>query len=468
LVLHYLTSGLGKENFIKKMNDKQKFITLIVALMCNFTFLANAQNNEPTAEAKKLPECIKSHGEDSIETRRTMSVLQEDYKNRDYFYAYKWFTYMFTKAPCAYKTVYLYGQYTIKELIADSNYAKRKENLVDTLLMIFPTRIKYFGEEGLVKGTWAFNLGKFRPDSIKTVLSLYKDYVNSERDNLDDVIYIRDYMRNAVNGHIKKLLTKEELFNIYDLLSTVSEENKIKYGADDSTQYLNWNNTIILMDSYMSQFLKCADIDAIYAPKIKSDPDNIELTNKVIKLYKTAGSCNDNANFVALLEKSFALSPNAIAAEGLANYFEKKGNNSKANDYFEKAADLSTDPKKKEDLYIKLADKNRGNSSVAKSFARKALDINPNNGYAIIIIGSAIYSSACGDEFDKGMAACAAVEMFQKAKNLDPSVTADANKLIASYSKYFPTSEQVFFRGLKEGQSYSIPCSGVSAIIKVK
>lgn len=451
------------------MNDKQKIVTFILALMCNFTFLATAQSNAPTEEAKKLPECIKSHGEDSLETRRTMSVLQEDFKNKDYVYSYKWFTYMFTKAPCAYKSVYIYGQNILTILADDPKYAARKKGLVDTLMMLFPTRIKYYGEEGLVKAKWAINIGKYRPENVLEALKHYEFYIESEKDNLDDAAYIRDYMRQATLAYKKTLIGKEQLFSTYDKLSIISEANKIKFSAD-SNQLKNWTGTVILLDKMMSPYLKCADIDAIYQPKIKADPENKDLIIKVIRLYKIAGPlCKDNPNFVALLEKSFALEPNAIAAEELGNYFDKKKNTAKANDYFEKAADLSADNVKKEELYIKLAKRFvSSNVGTAKSFANKVLAINPNNGYAIIIQGIALYKSKCGDKFDMAMAACAAVDLFNKAKAVDPSCAKEANAQIAIHARYYPLKADAFFRGLKGGDSYTIPCLGVTTTVRIK
>lgn len=451
------------------MNDKQKIVTFILALMCNFTFLATAQNNGPTDEARRLPECIKSHGVDSIETRRTMSVLQEDFGNKDYDYSYKWFTYMFNNAPCAYKSVYIYGQVTLNNIIDKPKYATRREGLIDTLLLLFPTRIKYFGEEGPVKAKWALNIGRYRPNNVSEALKLYEFYIESEKDKLDDVTYIRDYMRQATLAHKKTLLTKEQLFNLYDNLSGISETYKLKF-AGDSVQYSNWENTIIYMDKLMLPYMKCADIDLVYQPKLKADPNNKELINKAIKFYKAAGPlCKDNLNFVALLEKSFSIEPNAVAAEELAMYFDKKKNKVKANDYYEKAAELSNDNKKKETLYMMLAERNLNtNFGAAKSYANKVLALNSNNGKAIIIQGIAIYKAKCGDKFDQAMAACAAVEMFNRAKSVDPSCTAQANAQIAQYKKFYPLKADAFFRNLKTGDSYTIPCSGITATVVTK
>lgn len=451
------------------MNDKRKIVAFFLALLCNFTFLATAQSNAPTEEAKKLPECIKSHGEDSLETRRTMSVLQEDYKNKDYVYAYQWYTYMFTKAPCAYKSVYQYGPVIISALIDNPKFAARKKGLTDTLLMVFPTRIKYFGEEAVNKARWAKTIGRYRPEQATEALNLYAFYFESEKDRLDDVSYLKDNMQQAIAAHKKLLYTKEQLFTLYDQLSSYTEVYKARY-SNDTNEFKSWNNTSLILDKMMKPYLKCADVDAIYQPKLKADPENPVLISKVIKLYQNAGPlCKDNPNFIALVEKSFALEPNARAAEELGNYFDKKKNTVKANQYLEKAADLSTDNAKKEELYIKLARRYvSSNVSMARSFASKVLAINPNNGTAIIIQGIALYKAKCGDKFDQAMAACAAVDMFNRAKAVDPSCAKEANAQIAIHAKYYPLKSDAFFRGLKNGDSYTISCLGVTTTVRTK
>lgn len=446
------------------MKEKQKIVALILFLLGNFTFLATAQSNKPTDEAMKLPECIKSHGVDSLETRKNMSLFQEDFKNKDYELAYKWWTYVFNNAPCSYKSVHQNGPVMLGKLIDNPALAARKKNLVDTLLMVYPTRIKYFGEEAFVKGIWAYSLSKYKADNLNEILSLYKFYHEKETDKLNE-FYLRDYLRNGIVAYKKTLINNEALFNLYDNLSTTGELNR-DMNKDDSVSYQEWSDYLSKIDKMMLPYLKGKDIDLIFLPKLKANPEDKVLINKAIKFYKADPLYKDNPNFIGLLEKSYNLEPNAQAAESLGRYFESKKNTSKANDYFEKAAELSTDNNKKEELYYKLAKNNIANLSVAKGFANKALAINANNGNAIIILGLAAYRNKCGSKFDMAAAACLAVDYFNRAKNVDPSCATEANKQIANHRKFFPSKSDAFFLGIKDGDSYTIPCSGESTTIR--
>jgi len=44
------------------------------------------------------------------------------------------------------------------------------------------------------------------------------------------------------------------------------------------------------------------------------------------------------------------------------------------------------------------------------------------------------------------------------AKKVDPELTDAAQKRIATWSKYFPSSEIIFFHDLNVGDSYTVGC----------
>lgn len=115
--------------------------------------------------------------------------------------------------------------------------------------------------------------------------------------------------------------------------------------------------------------------------------------------------------------------------------------------------------------FLKLGDKYRieGEYEKARDCALKALDINPNSGLAYFLIGFTYAQSAdfCfEDEYEKKMVYCLVVDMFEKAKEVDSSVSERANELIKVYSLHFPRgpSEGVFISGINEGDKYKIEC----------
>lgn len=83
-------------------------------------------------------------------------------------------------------------------------------------------------------------------------------------------------------------------------------------------------------------------------------------------------------------------------------------------------------------------------------------------GAAYMLIGRLYASSGpiCGPGtgWDSQIVTWPAIDKWKKAKSVDPSVAAEANKLINRYRKFMPSKEDIFQRGLKVGQSYNIPC----------
>ena len=77
----------------------------------------------------------------------------------------------------------------------------------------------------------------------------------------------------------------------------------------------------------------------------------------------------------------------------------------------------------------------------------------PNQGRCYILIGCCYAAAKPYTEADYPAAKAAilnktvfwaAVDQFNKAKQVDPSCASDADKLIAAYSKYYPTKEEIF------------------------
>ena len=96
---------------------------------------------------------------------------------------------------------------------------------------------------------------------------------------------------------------------------------------------------------------------------------------------------------------------------------------------------------------------NLKNYPQARAYARASLNSREDQGRCYIVIGCAYAASQPYSTADYPAAKAAilnktvfwaAVDKFVKAKSVDPSCAADADKLIATYSKYYPTREEMF------------------------
>ena len=94
----------------------------------------------------------------------------------------------------------------------------------------------------------------------------------------------------------------------------------------------------------------------------------------------------------------------------------------------------------------------------ARSYARKALSINPNYCEANLLIGNiyvAASSSFEGTALEKSAVFWLAVDYFNKARRSEDCAI-DAAAKASEYTKYFPNAEDAFMEGFKEGDTYKV------------
>ena len=87
------------------------------------------------------------------------------------------------------------------------------------------------------------------------------------------------------------------------------------------------------------------------------------------------------------------------------------------------------------------------------------MKLNPNSGAAYILLAKAYaaYAPKYGeDNFDHSSVYWVVVDKLQRAKQVDPTVAAEANELIKTYRQHFPSKEDAFFRSITEGTSVKI------------
>ena len=98
--------------------------------------------------------------------------------------------------------------------------------------------------------------------------------------------------------------------------------------------------------------------------------------------------------------------------------------------------------------------------SDARRSALKAAELREGWGRPYLLIGDMYAKSSrkCGDDWNQRLAVLAAIEKYRYAKNVDSSVTDEANNKIGIYSKSKPTQDMGFMRGKKEGDALTVSC----------
>lgn len=141
------------------------------------------------------------------------------------------------------------------------------------------------------------------------------------------------------------------------------------------------------------------------------------------------------------------------------------GNYKEAISLLNQAVAETDDKNRKAELTMHVASIYYGqlkNYSEARKSALQAAGFRPNWGAPYMLIGNLYASSGplCGPGrgFDSQRVAWAAIDKWAYAKAIDPSVTSEANKKIATYSQYLPDKSDLFMMGIATGSTIRIPC----------
>ncbi len=205
----------------------------------------------------------------------------------------------------------------------------------------------------------------------------------------------------------------------------------------------------------------CETLNRLLSESFDAKPEDVENLKSISTLLRRY-ECVDLPLYAKVAEKLYSLDPTADAAYSLAMMFLKRQEFDKTETYLKEAIDKAEDSDpSKADYYMWMAKVKQAKKQyvAAKANLLEVLKLNPKSGQAYIMLGRtyASYAPQYGeDAFDHASVYWLAVDKFMKAKQVDPSVAEEANKLIGDYSPHFPSKEEAFFRSISEGSTVKI------------
>ena len=410
------------------------------------------------------------HGADSLRCLENISIYTEYVKTNNFKDAYKPWKVVFTEAPIAQVGTYTNGAKILRALIASTKDAAQQKNYFNELMAVHDQRIKYLDQlNGLVKTptTKGSILGMKAHDyivfsgsnlDVETAYKMVKEAIDLEKENSDYFMF-----QDLMDISSRKLKTddahKEQFIQDYLTASGYAEE-ALKAATKQSTKKL-LKTTKDNVDAYFinSGAASCENLQAIYGPKVAQNKSNLDYLKQVISVMQMLKCTNEEAYFEAS-EAAHVIEPTAATAAGCGYMYYKKGDLDKSISYFDQAIELEQDVMAKaENSYnaavVLMSKKMYGK---ARQYANKALSFNPNSGKAYILIAQ-MYAASPNWSDEAALNKCVyftAIDKLQRAKNVDPSVAEEAQKLINTYSAYTPKDEDLFFLGLKKGSSVTI------------
>jgi tetratricopeptide (TPR) repeat protein len=413
------------------------------------------------------------YGADSIGCMTNLSLYREyykqwkstGYKSESVNDAIKPWRKAFFECPKSSQKMYLDGlkmmNYYFKKAPDEQQGA-----YMDTIEMIYLQRLENFptrkgkSQKGDIYGRLGSDIMKLMPERANLAYDYLKESVALEQDDASIsslVYYFRATIRKVKNGEADETL----VVDTYDELSTLIESNLDK-NAKDPKKLAHWENAQSNIEKTFEPFATCEALVGIYQKKFEATPEDLDLLKKITKILRKK-KCTASELFFAATKKLYELEPTPKAAMLMGKMLIEEQDFSSAAKYMEEAAEMIEDDKEKADILADLATiYYKLNQYVrSRSYAREAIKLNASDGMSYILIGDMYAASAsdCGNnELTSKVAYWAAVDKYYQAKRADPELTELASKRVATYQKYFPLMETIFFHDLKEGDSYKVEC----------
>ncbi|WP_372752000.1 tetratricopeptide repeat protein [Labilibaculum sp.] len=430
---------------------KTKLLIVTMVLLFSNLFTVKAQ----TLESK--------YGLDSAQTILNASLYIEMVKQGNFKDALKGWRYVYNNAPAYQKSTYINGVKIMEGLYRSS----KNEKYIDTLMMVYDKRIKYFGANGKYSKGWI--LGRKGGDlfaykkkdiaSVKEAYSIMKESIEIQGLKSEAKVIANTMEASKVLVQNSEIEPEEVIDNYLLFMDIAKKQMDLEKNAAKKD---NINNARLNVEQifFAAGVADCETLSNIFTPKFQANNSDMVLIDKILRMLNRQ-ECEDGALYAAVAERKYELEPNADAAHNLAKMFIKKKEFDKSKQYLVKAIELETDAEIKADLHFKLANIHFYDKeySSAKSQALKAASLKSNWGLPYLLIGKAYaaYSKNYGSTpLEKQSVYWVAVDKFLKAKAIDPECATEARELINTYAKYFPRKEEAFFEGIKEGDTYKV------------
>ncbi len=383
------------------------------------------------------------------------NFLKEAVMNKDYNTAAGYYQKLIEACPKAQASLHQYGTVIYRNKIARAKSLAEKKMMVDSLMFVYDTRLKHFGDhpkQGAayildVKARDVLNFKKNDRAAIREAFRAAIEAGGTATNPETVVVYFTNLCDDYQNTDE---VLPEEVIAEYDRLTPYVESNE-----EFKTQF----------DSAfgMSGAASCENLEKLFRGKLAAAPDDEELLSQAVSLMARA-HCESDYYF-ELAEKYYVVKPSPDTAIYLAQAFKNKGDYEKASKYLNASLATEENPAERAKLLSQIAvvELVANNISAAAAAAKQAMELAPEDGVPVFVLGQCygISASRCGDQFSRQAACWVAYDTMTKAVALlenDPEYIDAAKKSQASFRASFPSQEDCHMLDLKPGDSYRVDC----------
>lgn len=411
-------------------------------------------------------------GEDSVRCITNISLFTPYAKAGNYKDAYEFWKIVYEECPAATKDIYLYGTRIVEWQFLNETDPAKKADLLNKLMAVYDQRVKYFGNDARYGKDWI--VSRKAQDYIthagekadNNMLYGWLKAVVDEYGNKTEPLAVNLFMYASHQRLISDPENKKsEFIENYMKSSAILETQLAAAKAANNEKDINTLSTFkssIDASFAGSGAADCETLQNLYADKVEQNKADLNFLKETITLLRRV-RCQEIEAYFAASGYAHAMEPTAESAIGLGKQAVKKKDYDTAIKFFEEAISMETDAASKADNYymIALLSFEQNSYTKARQYCYKAIEFNPNYGAAYILIGKMYAATASSvypnDPVLRKTVYYAAVDKFEKARQVDPSVADDAATQISAYRGHFPSTEDVFMHPeLEKGKVITI------------
>jgi len=461
------------------------FFSCLLAILCfactpkaagpATTATSSSPTTTPKPTTDKLSPCTKFTDAPNPDDAETNYVIyRQMLKAEDMTESMKTWRKVYATSPAAdgrRATVYTDGIAFYHDLIA--KFPDKKMVYGDTIVELYAEARRCYPGDGYMSAIQGFDSYYTYKGtaSDEEIYALFKESLDIDGPEKLNYFVINPMSRLLVDAHKAGKVTEAEAREVVSALNTRLAKGleecqgagcepwkAIDGYAPETLRYFETVKGFYDCDYYIGQ----------YFAEFKENSTDCDAISTALSRLKYGGCAESSPQMV---EVRAASKEHCTVAPTAPNTLRQAYDLLEANDYkgaiakFEEAAD-GTDDAERKGRYLLTAAKvyysHLRSYGQARSYARKAAAANPKSGDPYMLIGTLYASSGplCGPGtgFDSQVVTWPAIDKWQQAKRIDPSLAGKANKLINRYTKYMPSKSDIFQRSIKEGDSFTVGC----------